>query len=158
MGDSAALRASLVALALEWERRYTVAPDITRAIAEMDAARLVGLSDEQYQRACRGQTAVSRGADFVHEGLRYQVKGSRPSGRPGSKVTKLGKGSVKYDWDRLVWVLYNELYEVKEAWLWEVADYRREFESEDYIRPHHMQRGMPLESVSTFPGVQPGRG
>jgi hypothetical protein len=87
------LRSRLVAIALEWERSFGVAPQITSAISEYDAARLVGHSDESLSKDCIGCTAVSRGADFTCQGVRYQVKANRPSGKPGSPVTKVAKAS-----------------------------------------------------------------
>ena len=59
----------------------------------------------------RDRTAVSRGADFVHQGKRYQVKANRPSGKPGSKVTLVAKAS-NYEWDFLVWMHYTTAYEL----------------------------------------------
>jgi hypothetical protein len=58
------LRAALVAIGLEWERRYGVAPAMTSAISEYDAARLVGHSAESLALDCLGRTAVARGLDF----------------------------------------------------------------------------------------------
>ena len=59
------LRATLVALVLEWERRYGVAPAITSAISEYDAARIVGHTAESFALDCAGRTAVTRGSTFV---------------------------------------------------------------------------------------------
>jgi len=81
-----ALRTRLVEVALAWERRFGVAPAITSAVSEYDAAMLVGHSDDTFSADCVGRTAVSRGADFTHRGVRYQVKANRPSGKPGSFV------------------------------------------------------------------------
>ncbi|MCZ6610387.1 MAG: hypothetical protein O7A66_10335, partial [Alphaproteobacteria bacterium] len=67
------LREALVAVALEWERRYGVAPAITSAISEHDAALLVGHTPASFQAQTEGRTAVTRGSDFTHDGLRYQV-------------------------------------------------------------------------------------
>jgi hypothetical protein len=67
------LRNALIDLVLEWERRYGVAPCITGAISEFDAARLVGHTPESLALDCVGRTAVTRGTDFCHNGLRYQV-------------------------------------------------------------------------------------
>ena len=78
--DALQLRRTLVNTVLEWERRYGVAPAITSAISEYDAALLVGHSPESFGRVCVGRTAVTRGADFCFDGLRYQVKANRPSG------------------------------------------------------------------------------
>ena len=113
----ASLRSRLVAVALEWERGFGVAPQITNAVSEYDAALLVGHSDTSFSQNCIGRTAVSRGADFSCNGLRYQVKANRPSGKPGSPVTKVGKAS-NYEWDRLIWLLYDRHYVLQEAWEW----------------------------------------
>jgi len=47
------LRDSLVAVTLEWERVFGVAPSITSAVSEYDAACLVGHTDESYRAAWR---------------------------------------------------------------------------------------------------------
>ena len=74
------LRDRLVAVTLEWESVFGVAPSITSAVSEYDAACLVGHTDESYGKVCAGRTAVTRGCDFTFNGLRYQVKANRPSG------------------------------------------------------------------------------
>ncbi len=89
--DPGALRGALVTVVLEWERRYGVAPAITCAISEYDAARLVGHTPESLGSQSGGRTAVTRGCDFTYSGLRYQVKANRPSGKPGSFVTLVSK-------------------------------------------------------------------
>lgn len=137
------LRSRLVALALEWEEAFGVAPQITSAISEYDAARLVGHSDLTYGEACIGRTAVSRGADFLCNEVRYQIKANRPSGKPGSPVTKVGKAS-NYEWDRLIWLLYDRYYVLVEAWEWDVAAYRAAFEFKPHVRPPDMRRGKRL--------------
>lgn len=92
MPETESIRSRLVALALEWERTFGVALQITSAISEYDAARLVGHSDGSYAKACVGRTAVTRGTDFLCKGIRYQINANRPSGKRGSAVTKVGKG------------------------------------------------------------------
>jgi hypothetical protein len=134
------LRAHLIEVTLEWERTFGVAPQITSAISEYDAARLVGHSDTSFSRDCVGRTAVSRGTDFSHGGLRYQVKANRPSGKPGSPVTKVAKAS-NYDWDRLLWLLYDRHYVLQEAWEWEREAYRSAFDAQLHVRPPDMRRG-----------------
>jgi hypothetical protein len=106
MQETGSLRDRLVAVSLEWQRRYGVAPSITTSISELDAARLVGMPDEDYSRFMQDKTAVAKGLDFEWSGCRYQVKANRPSGKPGSKVTLVPKPK-NYDWDRLIWILYN---------------------------------------------------
>ena len=49
-----------------------------------------------------------------------------------------------YDWDRLIWILYNRRFQIAEAWLWSVDDYRREFDSIVRLSPNHMRKGTQL--------------
>lgn len=49
-----------------------------------------------------------------------------------------------YEWDYLVWVLYNTRYEVQEAWQWGVGAYREAFERVKRLSPEHMRRGTRL--------------
>ncbi len=137
------LRQRLVAIALEWEARFGVAPHITTAISEYDAARLIGCPEDEYCQDMRMRTAVGKGFDFRFRGQRYQVKANRPSGKPGSKVTLVAKAR-NYDWDLLIWLRYNREYELEEAWLWENEAYRRAFESQKRLSPFDMQRGTRL--------------
>ena len=81
------LRDNLVEIALQWQAKYGVAPQITSVISEFDAAMLVGMSESDYSDYMQDKTAVSKGADFVFNHQRYQVKANRPSGKPGSKVS-----------------------------------------------------------------------
>lgn len=134
------LRAQLVEITLTWERTFGNAPFITTALSEYDAAILVGLSEADYSDAMRGSTSVQRGFDFKHEGKRYQVKGNRPSGKKGSAVTWVPK-ATNYEWDYLVWVLYNLRFEVQEAWLWEVSAYKTEFHEIARLSPAHLRKG-----------------
>jgi hypothetical protein len=137
------LRDRLVAVTLEWERVFGVAPSITSAVSEYDAACLVGHTDESYGNACVGRTAVTRGCDFIFNGIRYQVKANRPSGKPGSFVTLVGKSSY-YDWDRLIWILYDRYFVLQEAWEWEVDQYRLEFHVRNRLAPADMRKGKRL--------------
>ena len=140
------LRRQLVETTLAWERAFGNAPSITSALSEHDAAVLLGCPLADYSASMRTATAVQRGHDFIYQGLRYQVKGNRPSGKKGSKVTKVPP-CRNYDWDRLIWILYNPAYEVQEAWLWEVQDYRQRFEGIQRLGPAHMRLGHPLVPV-----------
>ena len=137
------LRQRLVAASLEWEASFGVAPHITSALSEYDAAILIGHSDETFSRDCVGRTAVTKGCDFVFNGLRYQVKANRPSGKKGSFVTLVAK-ATNYDWDRLVWMLYDKHYVLQEAWEWTVADYRMAFEAKSRLSPADMRMGRKL--------------
>ena len=148
------LREELVSTALEWESAFGVMPAITSAVSEFDAAMLVGHTPESYSLDMRGSTAVTRGLDFKHNGVRYQIKANRPSGKPGSKVTLVGKAN-NYDWDKLIWVHYNERFEMQEAWLWDVADYKSAFDGMARIGPSHMREGKQI--FATDP-PHPGHG
>jgi hypothetical protein len=142
------LRRELVALALEWERRYGVSPAITSAISEFDAARLVGHSAASFGLDGEGRTAVTRGADFQYRGLRYQVKANRPSGKLRSPVTLVPK--VKnYEWDRLIWLLYDREFQIREAWEWTVDEYRAAFDAVRRLSPAHMRRGRQVRAGAT---------
>lgn len=137
------LRRRLVAVALEWERTFANAPSVTTAISEYDAAMLVGLSEAQYSQSMQGSTSVQKGYDFKFGAFRYQVKGNRPSGKSGSKITKV-PGALNYDWDQLIWILYDTNYEIQEAWAWDVNAYRNEFHELKRLSPAHMRTGKRL--------------
>ena len=111
------LRDKLVDIALQWQASFGVAPSITSSISEYDAAMLVGMSEKEYSDYMRDKTAVAKGTDFVYRNIRYQVKANRPSGKKGSKVTMVPKAS-NYEWDRLIWILYDKDYVMQEAWEW----------------------------------------
>jgi len=137
------LRLQLVESALAWERAFGNAPAITTAVSEYDAAMLVGHSQELYSVAMQGMTSVQKGYDFMFNGKRYQVKGNRPSGKAGSFVTWVPK-ATNYDWDYLVWILYNQTYELQEAWLWEVSAYKAAFDTVKRLSPSHYRKGTKL--------------
>ena len=68
---AATLRDQLVETALAWQDRYGVAPAITTAVSEYDAAvALLGMSDEAFRQSQIAATAVQRGYDFVCDGVR----------------------------------------------------------------------------------------
>lgn len=137
------IRTRLVAAALEWQSHFGVAPSITSALSEYDAALLIGHTPETFGLDCQSRTAVTKGCDFTHDGLRYQVKANRPSGKPGSFVTLVAKAS-NYDWDRLIWILYDKEYRLQEAWEWTVDDYRSAFHDLNRLSPAHMRQGRQL--------------
>ena len=141
------IRARLVAAALEWQSRFGVAPSITSALSEYDAALLIGHTPETFGLDCQSRTAVTKGCDFTHDGLRYQVKANRPSGKRGSFVTLVAKAS-NYDWDRLIWILYDKEYRLQEAWEWTVDAYRSAFHDLSRLSPAHMRRGRQLFSLA----------
>ena len=137
------LRDELAKLALQWQERFGVAPSITSAISEYDAAKLVGMSEDEYSEYMKDKTAVSKGADFVFQNIRYQVKANRPSGKKGSFVTMVPKAS-NYEWDRLIWILYDKNYVIQEAWEWKVDDYKLAFDSLKRLSPSHYRKGKCL--------------
>ena len=142
--NAKALRANLVRSALLWQKEFGVAPAVTSALSEFDAAILVGMPLEEYSEYMRDKTAVSKGKDFVFKSVRYQIKANRPSGKPGSFVTLVGK-ATNYDWDQLIWILYNPNYVVQEAWLWHVDAYTRLFDGKKRLSPKDYRQGLKLD-------------
>lgn len=138
------LRKQLVEVALEWEQAFGNAPHITAALSEFDAAQLVGFSLADYCESMKSTTAVQRGFDFRFNNARYQIKANRPSGKPGSFVTLVPKAK-NYEWDFLVWILYNRCYEIEEAWLWEVEPYRLAFDTVKRLSPADYRKGRKLK-------------
>jgi len=137
------LREELVDIALRWQNRFGVAPSITSAVSEYDAAMLVGMTESEYSQYMQDKTAVSKGADFVFNGIRYQVKGNRPSGKKGSKVTWVPKAK-NYHWDKLIWILYDKNFEMVEAWEWTRDDYIRAFNNNNRLYPKDYRKGRCL--------------
>jgi hypothetical protein len=101
------------------------------------------MPEPEYCAACAKATAVRKGFDFDWAGVRYQVKANRPSGKPGSFVTLVAKAS-NYDWDQLIWLLYDRHYALVEGWQWSQNDYQREFDAVTRLSPCHMRRGKRL--------------
>ena len=137
------LRDKLVEIALQWQEHFGVAPSITSAISEYDAAMLVGMTEGDYSEYMKDKTAVSKGVDFVFKNIRYQVKANRPSGKKGSPVTMVPK-ATNYEWDRLIWILYDKNYVMQEAWEWQVNDYILAFNSIKRLSPNHYRKGKCL--------------
>ena len=137
------LRDQLVTVALEWQKAYGNAPAITGALAECDAAILVGCNESEYQTQMLERSVVARGHDFVCDGKRYQVKANRPSGRKGSKVTLVGKPR-SYEWDYLVWVHYDTGFCLREAWRWSVEEFREKLGDKTRLSPADMRNGFRL--------------
>ncbi|WP_041963361.1 hypothetical protein [Sulfurospirillum cavolei] len=137
------LRKKLIDVALEWQERFGVSPQITTPISEYDVAMLVGMSADEYSDYMQDKTAVNKGSDFVFKGIRYQVKGNRPSGKPGSFVTMVPK-ATNYDWDKLIWVLYDKDYVIQEAWEWNMQEYKQAFHDIKRLSPKDYRRGKRL--------------
>lgn len=137
------LRDKLVEVALEWQSKFGVSPSITSSVSEYDAAMLVGMSEQEYSEYMKDKTAVSKGADFVFNNIRYQIKANRPSGKPGSFVTLVSKAS-NYLWDKLIWILYDKNYVMQEAWEWYVEDYKSSFDKKNRLSPDDYRKGRRL--------------
>ena len=86
---------------------------------------------------------MRKGVDFHHKGRRYQVKGNRPSDKPGSKVTLVSKAK-NFEWDVLIWILYDKTFQIEECWQWTVDNYRRRFEHQKRLGPKDMRLGKRL--------------
>jgi hypothetical protein len=143
LGAMERLREQLVEATLAWERTFGNAPLITTVLSEYDAARLIGCPIDAYSSVMQGMTAVQKGHDFIFNGDRYQVKGNRPSGKPGSFVTWVPK-ATNYNWDYLVWILYDSQYQIQEAWQWDVAAYVEAFDAVKRLSPAHLRLGKRL--------------
>lgn len=138
------LREELVNIALKWQKTFGVSPSITSSISEYDAAiKIVKISEEDYSKIMQDRTAVSKGSDFEYMGKRYQVKANRPSGKKGSKVTLVPKAS-NYDWDFLIWILYDTNYEIQEAYQFEVSEYKKLFDGKKRLSPSDYRSGEKL--------------
>ena len=92
------LRGKLVDIALEWQDRFGVAPSITSAISEYDAAMLIGM------------------------------------------VPK----ASNYEWDKLIWILYDKEYIIQEAWEWSVQDYKIAFDRVRRLSPKDYRKGITV--------------
>lgn len=143
MEEKIMLRNKLVDVALQWQAYFGVAPSITSSISEYDAAMLVGMSEREYSDYMRDKTAVAKGTDFIYKKIKYQIKANRPSGKKGSFVTMVPKAS-NYEWDRLIWILYDKNYVMQEAWEWNVEDYKAAFENKKRLSPKDYRKGACL--------------
>ena len=137
------LRDKLVEVALEWQSKFGVAPSITSAVSEYDAAMLVGMSESDYSEYMKDKTAVSKGADVVFNNIRDQIKANRASGKPGS-CGRLGSKGSNYYWDKLIWILYDKNYVMQEAWEWNVENYKSSFDTKKRLSPNDYRKGRRL--------------
>ena len=137
------LRSKLVSVALEWQEHYGIAPQITTPISEYDAAMLIGFPEHEYSEYMQDKTAVCKGSDFVYKDVRYQVKGNRPSGKTGSRITMVPKAK-NYEWDILIWVMYDKNYKIQEAWQWDVQSYKKVFHDKKRLSPNDYRQGLQL--------------
>jgi hypothetical protein len=142
-GIMESIRDSLVKIALEWESKFTVMPQITSAIAEYDAAQLLGCDEQTFSKIMVGQTAVTKGHDFIYNGKKYQIKGNRPSGKPGSKISR-GPKATNYEWDFLIWIIYDTKFNIQEVWKFDVSKYKELFDQKKRLSPDDMRKGERL--------------
>ncbi|MGA2238797.1 MAG: hypothetical protein ABSG74_06270 [Candidatus Bathyarchaeia archaeon] len=138
------LRDFLAKVSLEWEKRFAVAPKVTGDLAEYDAAKLKGTSLSIGKGRDVSDTAVKKGVDFRYGNKGYQVKSNRPSGKQGSPVTLVQKAK-NYNWDKLIWILYDRNYNIKEAWEHSRNSYRKRFENKKRLSPDDMRLGHRLK-------------
>ena len=144
VSDATRMREKLVEISLQWQEEFGVAPSITTAVSELDAAMLVGKDPASLRADGLLRTAVTKDVDFIHNGLRYQVTANRPSGKTGSPVTLVGLKTEEkraFGWDRLIWILYDRHYVLREAREFTAEDYRTKFGHLTRLSPTHMQQG-----------------
>jgi hypothetical protein len=147
------LRDRLVETAIEWQEKYGVSPRvspiITPAIAEYDAARIIGISEEEYAELERDRHLAF---NFIYKGKRYRTRGSRQkslSERPEGTV--IYEKPKDFEWDCFIFILYRKSYVIEEAWLWEVASYKEFFYQNDKMSFSDMRQGKYLEEDSQKP-------
>lgn len=138
------LRKALIGIALKWEHDYSVLPRTGDALSEFDAAMLVGHTPESFGEVMVGMTAVQKGFDFRIGNIRYQIKHNRPSGKKGSKITNAGKAKGLDQWDKWIWIRYDRIFVIEEAWLWTSEDFWSAFELDEGLTPEKMRQGKSL--------------
>lgn len=117
-------RTKLIKASLSWEETIRTTPSITCVISELDAANYLGIPFEDYCNQMANISSVNSGFDFEYNNKNYQVKATRESGRKGSKITRLP--SIKTnDWDVIIYIRYNAMYEIQEAYLIEKEAFLR---------------------------------
>ncbi len=52
--------------------------------------------------------------------------------------------ATNYDWDCLIWALYDKNYNLLEAWQWDRESYIEHFESKKRLSPEDMRKGIKL--------------
>ena len=134
------IRNSLVKIALDWESKFSVMPRITSSVSEYDAAKISGIDELSYSKIMEGCTAVTKGYDYKYKDIRYQIKANRPSGKPGSKVNLVTKAS-NYEWDILIWILYDRYFNIQEVWKFNVNTYKELFDEKKRLSPDDMRKG-----------------
>lgn len=49
-----------------------------------------------------------------------------------------------YEWDRLIWILYDKDYVMQEAWEWYMKDYKMAFENKKDYLPKTTEKALPV--------------
>lgn len=52
--------------------------------------------------------------------------------------------ATNYEWDKLIWILYDKNYVMQEAWEWCVKDYQAAFDGIKRLSPNHYRKGKCL--------------
>lgn len=141
---SATFREMLVDLACHWQDPLGVTPAVNYAVARYDAAALAGLAESR----CR---AVASGADFDHEGLRYQVIASRDPEPARIPVVR------RRGWDCLIWLVYDRDYALLEAWRCEGEALRARWGDSRVLGSDCLRLGEDLLREAQTSPLTPGR-
>ena len=70
-------------------------------------------------------------------------------------VTLVSRKSEKrqgFEWDRLIWILYNREYVIQEAWQFDAEEYGRLFADKKRLSPKDLRQSVALYRVPA--GVQ----
>jgi hypothetical protein len=142
------IRDQLVQIVLKWEEMFGFFPGqagITAAISEYDAAiKILKHNEAEYKASIERRTAVGRRFDFEFNNEKFQVKANRPSRHLGATVWNAGR-KVKTDgWDILIYILYDEDYEIQEAYQFDSETYERKFSDRTSLRLEDMREGKNL--------------
>lgn len=89
-------------------------------------------TDETYDETLsEGLSRMLRKYPQKIEGLRKALK----------RLSPRQKEKANYEWDRLIWILYDKNYIMQEAWEWHVEDYKMAFENKKRLSPEDYRKG-----------------
>ena len=63
---------------------------------------------------------------------------------PKMKIKLNIKTAKDYEWDKLIWILYDKNYVMQEAWEWDVEDYKSKFDKIKRLSPLDYRKGKCL--------------
>ena len=90
------------------------------------------------------QLSEEKDRDRIVENMKRDLEiANRPSGKKGSYVTMVPKAS-NYEWDKLIWILYDPKFVIQEAWEWSVQDYKYAFVTKKSLSPNDYRKGKCL--------------